>query len=383
MESIKNSLVRQICTATLTIGTLGVSSVASAAIVNNMDTIVQGSLCVGADCATSESFGFDTVRIKENNLRVHFQDTSSSASFASNDWRIVINDTTNGGDNYFGIEDSTAGNISFRVAAGAPSNALFVESTGDVGFGTSNPVVELHAVGGDSPTLRLEQDGSSGFTPQTYDIASNETNFFVRDVTNGSNLVFRIQNGAPDRAINVEPDGDVAFNLAGNSADGSLHVRRTNTTPTSLVLEQTGANVKWEIKANAGTGRMTFKDLNGSTTPFKFEADAISNLLRVGVVSNDVVDIAGDLVINGNCSETDGACADYVFGFIEENNHLPNIPSADAMAENGVSVAHISGRLLEKIEELTLYTLQQHETIAQLNDRIESLEGSAPVTHID
>jgi len=113
-------------------------------------------------------------------------------------------------------------------------------------------------------------------------------------------------------------------------------------------------------------------------------------------VSNDVVDIAGDLIINGNCSETDGACADYVFeddyelrtldqlaSFIEENNHLPNIPSADAMAENGVSVAHISGRLLEKIEELTLYTLQQHETIAQLNDRIESLEGSAPVTHID
>ena len=85
---------------------------------------------------------------------------------------------------------------------------------------------------------------------------------------------------------------------------------------------------------------------------------------------------------------------DQLASFIEKNNHLPNIPSADAMAEKGVSVAHISGRLLEKIEELTLYTLQQHEkiekltlsnlqqheTITQLGDRIQSLESPALVT---
>jgi hypothetical protein len=56
------------------------------------DVIVQGSMCVGIDCATSESFGFDTQRFKENNLRIHFNDTSASASFPSNDWRITIND---------------------------------------------------------------------------------------------------------------------------------------------------------------------------------------------------------------------------------------------------------------------------------------------------
>ena len=51
------------------------------------DLIVQGSECVGFDCVSSESFGFDTQRYKENNLRIHFNDTSSSASFPSNDWR--------------------------------------------------------------------------------------------------------------------------------------------------------------------------------------------------------------------------------------------------------------------------------------------------------
>ena len=40
------------------------------------DVIVDGSLCAGTDCASSESFGFDTIRLKENNVRIKFQDTS-------------------------------------------------------------------------------------------------------------------------------------------------------------------------------------------------------------------------------------------------------------------------------------------------------------------
>jgi hypothetical protein len=135
-----------------------------------MDLIVQGSECVGFDCTSTESFGFDTLRIKENNLRVHFQDTSSTASFPGNDWRIVINDSSNGGANYFAVEDSDAVTVPFRVLAGAGNNALYVNASGNVGMGTAAPVVELHVADGDSPTLRLEQDGSSGFTPQTWDL---------------------------------------------------------------------------------------------------------------------------------------------------------------------------------------------------------------------
>ena len=128
------------------------------------DLIVDGSACVGTDCVDGESFGFDTGRYKENNLRIHFDDTSASASFPGNDWRIVINDTGNGGANYFGIEDATAGIMSFRIEAGAPANSLVVDDGGRVGVGTLTPAVETHIVNGDSPTLRLEQDGSSGFT---------------------------------------------------------------------------------------------------------------------------------------------------------------------------------------------------------------------------
>jgi len=61
------------------------------------DLIIQGSACVGFDCVNGESFGFDTIRLKENNLRIKFEDTSISASFPSNDWQLTANDTTNGG----------------------------------------------------------------------------------------------------------------------------------------------------------------------------------------------------------------------------------------------------------------------------------------------
>jgi len=49
--------------------------------------------------------------------------------------------------------------------------------------------------------------------------------------------------------------------------------------------------------------------------------------------------------------------------FITENKHLPNIPCASEMQERGVNMAHNTERLLEKIEELTLYTLQQVQVL--------------------
>lgn len=182
-----------------------------AAQVFTQDVIVQGSECVGIDCSSSESFGFDTLRLKENNLRIKFDDTSTSASFPSNDWQLTANESDNGGLNKFSIDDVTGNKTPFTIIAGAPSDSLYVDSTGRVGLGTSAPVVNAHIKEGNTPTLRLEQDGSSGFTPQTWDMAGNETNFFIRDVTNGSKLPFKILPGAPDNSLYTNADGDIGL----------------------------------------------------------------------------------------------------------------------------------------------------------------------------
>lgn len=200
------------------------------------DLTVYNSLCVGFDCAAQESYGADTIRMKENNMRIHFDDTSSSGSFPRNDWRIIANDQANGGLSRFTIEDATAGRLVSTIEAGAPSNSLYVDNSGRLGLGTNNPVLELHVTNGDSPGLRLEQDASSGFTPQTWDVAGNETNFFVRDATNGSTLPFRIFPGSASSTLTIK-NGNVGVGTA--SASQPLHIQRSNNTA-QLLVQDTG-----------------------------------------------------------------------------------------------------------------------------------------------
>lgn len=245
------------------------------------DVIVQGSLCVGIDCATTESFSFDTQRFKENNLRIHFNDTSNSASFPGNDWRITINDSSNGGANYFAIEDATAGRVPFRIESSAPQNALYVDNNGDIGVGTSTPVLELHVTDGDSPALRLEQDGSSGFGSQIWDMAGNETNFFIRDVTNGSSLPFRIRPGASQNSIYIDSDSDIGLGTDSPSErlqveTGNIYVKAGNVginVVPDQALDVVGAS---ELMGNVGIGTTPTSnfdlDVLGST---RFRGDVV------------------------------------------------------------------------------------------------------------
>ncbi|SRX74803.1 tail fiber protein [Aequorivita antarctica] len=56
--------------------------------------------------------------------------------------------------------------------------------------------------------------------------------------------------------------------------------------------------------------------------------------------------------------------------FLKENNHLPNVPSAKMMLHDGISLKEMNLVLLQKIEELTLYTLQQQKEIDALKEKI-------------
>ena len=70
--------------------------------------------------------------------------------------------------------------------------------------------------------------------------------------------------------------------------------------------------------------------------------------------------------------------ADYVFkpeyklmplseleAFIQKNGHLPNLPTEAEVMENGVNLAEMNVKLLEKVEELTLYVIELEKKIDQ------------------
>jgi len=60
--------------------------------------------------------------------------------------------------------------------------------------------------------------------------------------------------------------------------------------------------------------------------------------------------------------------------FIKQNNHLPEIPSAQEVMENGIDLGEMQGKLLLKIEELTLYILQQEKKMLDLQNQINELK---------
>lgn len=62
--------------------------------------------------------------------------------------------------------------------------------------------------------------------------------------------------------------------------------------------------------------------------------------------------------------------------FISKNNHLPNIPSAREVKESGIDLGDMNKRLLEKIEELTLYMIDQHKEIEKLKEQVNDLKSN-------
>lgn len=154
-----------------------------------------------------------------------------------------------------------------------------MEDYGRIGLGTSTPAVELHVKDGDTPTLRLEQDSSSGWTAQTWDIAGNETNFFIRDATNGSKLPFRIQPSTPSSTLTLKSDGKVGIGTWSPTA--KLEIETTGE-PSTLLLDRTDGG-QWYLGSMAdGTFTIGASAVEGEELLI---LDALGNLTTSGTVN--------------------------------------------------------------------------------------------------
>ncbi len=110
-------------------------------------------------------------------------------------------------------------------------------------------------------------------------------------------------------------------------------------------------------------------------------------------INTTVVPTNYQLAVNGKIIATELrvqnrlAWPDYVFekdyslpkladiqSFIAKNKHLPNVPSAAEVANDGIIVGEMQATLLRKIEELTLYILEQQKQIDELKNTVETLK---------
>jgi hypothetical protein len=346
------------------------------------DLVVVGSTCVGQDCSGGESFGFDTLRLKENNLRIRFQDTSTSAAFPSNDWELLANDSANGGQNRFSIEDITGGRTPFTVRAGAGDHALYVAPQG-IGLGTSTPVRALHVTAGDTPTLRLEQSVALGWPAQTWEVGGNESTFFVRDETAGVSP-FRILPGATDDAVVIAPAGDVGIGTASPlasvhvAADGAVSLRYEDTS-TATSWEESYSNGTWSLGQAGSPNAMTVSSGGDITIPGTLTSGSSRKAKRdiARVDPAEILAKLGSLSINRWRYRQDAAGAlhigpmaeDFyaVFGCGADNEH---IAPADIAA-----VAAASAQALKQENEAQAAAISRLEQEnAALKRRLERLE---------
>jgi len=178
----------------------------------------------------------------------------------------------------------------------------------------------------------------------------------------------------PSTILNVDPKGAGSI-LIGNSNTSSgsytsLSVGISAQTSGYALLQCTG-------KAGTSFGNIV---LNGSGGNVLIAKTSQAN-------PNYKLDINGDVRANRVVVNTTGA--DFVFdssyklmslgeveNYIQQNHHLPEIAPAAEMRENGADLGENQTKLLQKVEELTLYLIEQNKVIKELKEQVELLKNS-------
>ncbi|WP_340067231.1 hypothetical protein [Ascidiimonas aurantiaca] len=148
----------------------------------------------------------------------------------------------------------------------------------------------------------------------------------------------------------------------------------------------TAASLPADSPIKSGYLYQQIKGPAADATPTPIKATNSNSQWLWGVTSTGNIIVAGKIE-SREVKVTVDAGADYVFepeyplrsleevqNHIKKHRHLPNIPSAKEMEENGILLGEMNIQLLEKIEELTLYTLQQEEKIKAQEQRLSRLE---------
>ena len=245
---------------------------------------------------------------------------------------------------------------------------------GKLGVGTTNPQEMLHvngAIRGGGTNGEVTLKGDNG----SITIGAPDTQTMVFD-TDRSKFVF-------NKPIN------------GNGPYGSLNI--TTTTGYLEFGPMDSGNVRFKTNMTGYHFDKTITLGNGtlsSATKMTFTTNYTTNCMTLATNGNVGIgttspsyklDVAGTIRANEIIVNTTGA--DFVFAddyqlrplsevkaFIIENKHLPEIKSAQEMQENGVGINELQTQLLQKIEELTLYLIQQEQTISELRQEVEYLK---------
>lgn len=252
--------------------------------------------------------------------------------------------------------------ISFAQHWDISGDHIFNTNPGRVGIGTQNPAVSLHVFGASQQDFFLDRS-------YTGTENANLATFRFRHIQTGNQFFqgLRYRNGANDFVQSFfvnEPGPPRWVEYAVFSFSTSNYEMRQG--------------VNHAVFSNSGD----FLINSGGS---------------VGVGLSDIPEgvklaVDGDVVFDGKLTATEievklDVWPDFVFEedynlmslhdleqYINQNSHLPNVPTEDDVLKNGVNVGEISSILLQKVEELTLYVIELNKQNNELKTRVAELE---------
>jgi hypothetical protein len=274
---------------------------------------------------------------------------------------------------------------------------IYVKNTGNVGIGTNAPAEKLHLVG------KMLIESSTG---DQISLISNTTSPWV-------NMSF-FRNGTRHGWLGLTPGNDFVINkdqpgnMFLNAKDGWVIIDRQNTDPAiggSLALRNAlkgnsvpGAPsardwVLYNMSSNYGNGLQFWAyDNVGCGTP-----GGICNVMftimdngNVGVGTNFPaykLQVEGEAKATRYWADAGNHWPDYVFdstyklpslneveSYLKQNHHLPDVPSATEVQKTGLELSGNQALLLKKVEELTLYVIEQNKKQEAQNEKLALVE---------
>ncbi len=197
----------------------------------------------------------------------------------------------------------------------------------------------------------------------TIKLSGNSGNLTLGGGGHDGDLLMKNNAGATTIGINGQSG---AVHLGGTGEDGDLLLRASNNQNT---IHLNGATGNAHLGGGGQDGDLTVKN-NAGTTTIRLDGQAGEIRIRDWRIS------VPDYVFDENYELRDAA---QLRAYVAENKHLPGVPSATEIAEHGIDLTRFCVSLLEKIEELTLYSLRQDERLGGLERRLRALEGKAAV----